>query len=156
MVEEACRLFSKDKDPAHTYINNVYIESDVAQTEDARQIKQSLGIRDGKKYIPIELYRQSGIKKKDMKEIGTPRVVYELPDDINPKKKSKIIRILNDLDVKMQMNHIHINNDIAAKKQFDLCRTFPYCNKFDPLDVLASLVRICTTRGRGKTRCVVR
>jgi len=156
MIEEMCGKFSKDGKPEHSYINNVYIESDVAQSEDARQIKQTLGVRDGKKYIPIELYRQSGVKKKDMKEIGTPKVVYKLPDDIDSSKKSKIIRILNDLDVKMEMNHIHINENIEAYKEFNLCRTFPYCNKFDPLDVLASLVRICTARGRRKTRCVVR
>jgi len=157
MIKAMADKYTDSKRPNTTFIKNIYIEADVTQTQDATEIKQALSFNeDGTKYLPIEAYRQSGEKKAGKREIGSHKVVYQLPDDINPKKRSKIIRILNEVDVPMQMGRIFMSTELSAKRELNMSKTFPYCKKLDPLDVLGSLMHICKTRGKPRVRAIAR
>ena len=123
----------------HPYVENWGVEADVINSADAIEIKNSLPELN---IIPIY---QRAAKKDEEEGIERTKVVYKLPDDIPAKKRTKIIRILNQLDVPMSMGRIHIYKGINSEDMilFNKCKNFPKCEKIDPLDATGSAIEMC-------------
>lgn len=123
----------------HPYVESWGVEADVINSADAIEIKNDLP-----ELNIVPMYQRA--KKEDEEEgVERTKVVYKLPDDVPTKKRSKIIRILNQLDVPMSMGRIHIYKGIDPEDmvKFNGCRNFPKCEKIDPLDAFGSAIEMC-------------